>query len=90
MFQGLRRPLDDQEKVEIMIAGMRPEIRQALAGIISIQDGKDLRVAAQRAEKLLRCSDHQDLYGVEAVMADPSKAGNRDGMRRHRNLEIKE
>lgn len=30
MFQSLRRPINEQEQVEIIIVGIRPEIRQSL------------------------------------------------------------
>lgn len=72
LLQSLRRPLEDQEMVEIIIYGLRPEVRQALAGVVTIRDVKELKVAAQRAEKLLQCSN-RDFYEVEAVRADPQK-----------------
>lgn len=53
MFESLRNPITEQEKVEIAIRGLRPTMRQALAGSANIRSLPQLRIVAQRAERLL-------------------------------------
>lgn len=67
MFRSLQRPLSDQEKVEIIILGLRPEIRQSLAGIVLIRTVHELQLAAQRVEKLLLHPNREYNRSLSAV-----------------------
>lgn len=53
MFGSLARPIAEEDKVEMVIRGLKFAIRQALAGSTSIKRLTELRNAAQRAERLL-------------------------------------
>lgn len=53
MFGILANQLSEEEKVDIAIRGMRFSVRQALAGSIGLNRLSDLKIAAQRAERLL-------------------------------------
>lgn len=53
MFESLRYPLSEAEKIEMVIRGLTPPIRQALAGSVGLNRMSDLRAAAQRVERLL-------------------------------------
>lgn len=50
-FQGLQRQLEEQEMVDIIIEGLRPDIRQAVAGVVGINNVHELRKVAQKAER---------------------------------------
>lgn len=53
LFESLRYPLSEAEKIEIVIRGLNPSIRQALAGSIGLNRLSELKAAAQRVERLV-------------------------------------
>lgn len=53
LFRSLRRALPEAEQVDIIIRGLKSQISQALVGNTTIMTLSQLRVAAQRVERLL-------------------------------------
>lgn len=52
LFRNLRQPLSEEDRCDIIIRGLRPAIRCTLAGNSQLRTLHDLRLAAQRVEKL--------------------------------------
>lgn len=91
MFRSLRQPLPEQEKVDIIIRGMKPEIRQSLAGIVLIRDVHELQLAAQRVEKLLFFADRGHHHAIAAISPNAdatSEKPNRFSNQGGRNFSV--
>lgn len=70
LFRGLTQAIPEQEKVDIIIRGLRPEIKRAVAGDASITSIHRLRTATQRVEKLVLNARFEDEREIEAVVVD--------------------
>lgn len=66
LFKNLRRALAESDRCDIIIRGMRPTIRATLAGNPTLTSLHDLRLAAQRVEKLTLTSPE---FGEEEISA---------------------
>lgn len=78
LFDALQYPIQPQAMVDIITRGMRPEISDALSGNHFIRNVDELRMAAQKVERIKLHGNGRNTFGVEAVMApEHQKRGER-------------
>lgn len=66
LFRSLRQTPPEEDRCDIIIRGLRPSIRAALAGNSQLRTLHDLRLAAQRVEKLTQSQRLEETAAMEA------------------------
>lgn len=70
LFKGLRQQPPEEDKIDVIIRGLKPAIRRAVAGNTAIRTIHQLRMTTQRIEKLLVNSE-DDYRGIELINSYP-------------------